>query len=232
MIDSIPRHVGIIMDGNGRWAKLRGLPRVEGHKRGAERVKDIIRAAKEIGIRYITLYAFSLENWRRPEDEVFSLMNLLKKYLIYEIKELLLEGVGFRAIGDLTRLPEDIRLLLEKTEEMTREADGPQVILALSYGGRDEIVRAAKRAIRLGLTEDTLDETTFENLLDTAAVPPVDLVIRTSGEKRLSNFLLWQTAYSELYFTDTLWPDFTKEEFIFAIQDYQRRERRFGALMP
>ncbi|RMG03452.1 MAG: di-trans,poly-cis-decaprenylcistransferase [Nitrospirae bacterium] len=232
MIDSIPRHVGIIMDGNGRWAKLRGLPRVEGHKRGAERVKDIIRAAKEIGIRYITLYAFSLENWRRPEDEVFSLMNLLKKYLIYEIKELLLEGVGFRAIGDLTRLPEDIRLLLEKTEEMTREAEGPQVILALSYGGRDEIVRAAKRAIRLGLTEDTLDETTFENLLDTAAVPPVDLVIRTSGEKRLSNFLLWQTAYSELYFTDTLWPDFTKEEFIFAIQDYQRRERRFGALMP
>lgn len=123
-------------------------------------------------------------------------------------------------------------MLLEKTEKMTLEAEGPHVILALSYGGRDEIVRAAKKAIRLGLTEDTLDETTFENLLDTGGVPPVDLVIRTSGEKRLSNFLLWQTAYSELYFTDTLWPDFTKEEFIFAIQDYQRRERRFGALMP
>jgi len=220
------------MDGNGRWAQLRGLPRVEGHKRGAERTKDIIRAANEIGIRYLTLYAFSLENWQRPEEEVFSLMDLLKKYLIYEIKELLEEGIGFRAIGDLERLPADVQVLLKKTEEMTAGSSGLVVVLALSYGGRNEIIRAVRRAVGFGLSPEEIDETTFENLLDTRGMPPVDLVIRTSGEKRLSNFLLWQAAYGELYFTDTLWPDFTKEEFLFAIQDFQRRERRFGAVMP
>ncbi len=232
MFECIPRHVGVIMDGNGRWAQLRGLPRVEGHKRGAERTKDIIRAASEIGIRYLTLYAFSLENWQRPEEEVFSLMDLLKKYLIYEIKELLDDGIGFRAIGELERLPEDVQMLLGKTEEMTAGSSGLVVALALSYGGRNEIIRAVRRAVDLGLRSEDMDEATFENLLDTRGMPPVDLVIRTSGEKRLSNFLLWQAAYGELYFTDTLWPDFTKEEFLFAIQDFQRRERRFGAVMP
>jgi len=220
------------MDGNGRWAQLRGLPRVEGHKRGAERTKDIIRAANEIGIGFLTLYAFSLENWQRPEEEVFSLMDLLKKYLIYEIKELLEEGIGFRAIGDLERLPADVQVLLKKTEEMTAGSKGLVVVLALSYGGRNEIIRAVRKVVELGLRPEDIDEDTFVNLLDTRGMPPVDLVIRTSGEKRLSNFLLWQAAYGELYFTDTLWPDFTKEEFLFAIQDFQRRERRFGAVMP
>ncbi len=232
MFECIPRHVGVIMDGNGRWAQLRGLPRVEGHKRGAERTKDIIRAANEIGIGYLTLYAFSLENWQRPEEEVFSLMDLLKKYLIYEIKELLEEGIGFRAIGDLERLPADVQVLLRKSEEMTAGSPGLVVVLALSYGGRNEIIRAVRKVVELGLRPEDIDEDTFVNLLDTRGMPPVDLVIRTSGEKRLSNFLLWQAAYGELYFTDTLWPDFTKEEFLFAIQDFQRRERRFGAVMP
>jgi undecaprenyl diphosphate synthase len=232
MFECIPRHVGVIMDGNGRWAQLRGLPRVEGHKRGAERTKDIIRAANEIGIGFLTLYAFSLENWQRPEEEVFSLMDLLKKYLIYEIKELLEEGIGFRAIGDLERLPADVQVLLKKTEEMTAGSKGLVVVLALSYGGRNEIIRAVRKVVELGLRPEDIDEDTFVNLLDTRGMPPVDLVIRTSGEKRLSNFLLWQAAYGELYFTDTLWPDFTKEEFLFAIQDFQRRERRFGAVMP
>ncbi len=232
MFTRIPRHVGIIMDGNGRWAQLRGLPRVEGHSRGAERTKDIIRAASEVGVEVLTLYAFSLENWQRPEGEVLSLMELLKQYLMDEIAELLKEGIGFRAIGDMEKLPHDVRELLHSTEEMTSSWKNLLVVLALSYGGRDEILRAMRKAFLSGMNGHDLDEVNFEMFLDTTGMPPVDLVIRTSGEKRLSNFLLWQSAYAELYFTDTLWPDFTKEEFLYAIQDYQRRERRFGAVMP
>ncbi len=228
---NLPRHIGIIMDGNGRWANLRGLPRIEGHRRGAERAKDIINASLEMGIQVLTLYAFSIENWSRPEEEVEMLMELLQTYLSGEFVRMLREGVRFRMIGDRQRLPVHIRELINRTEEETSSLDQMTLVLALSYGGKDEILRAVKKAIRLEMTEDEVTEDTFEELLDTAGLPPVDLVIRTSGEKRLSNFLLWQSAYAELYFTETLWPDFTREEYISAIQDYQRRERRFGRVL-
>jgi undecaprenyl diphosphate synthase len=231
MISNLPKHVGIIMDGNGRWANLRGLPRIEGHKRGAERTRDIIRASLDIGIEVLTLYAFSIENWKRPEDEVSMLMELLYSYLSDEIIEMLQEGVRFRMIGDRDRLPSRIQKLIEEAEKITASGKRMTLVTALSYGGKDEILRAIKKAIRMGITEEEIDETVFESLLDTHGLPPVDLIIRTSGEKRLSNFLLWQGAYAELYFTETLWPDFTREEFISAIQDYQRRERRFGRVL-
>jgi undecaprenyl diphosphate synthase len=232
MLLNIPKHVGVIMDGNGRWARVRGLPRVEGHKRGAERTKDIIKAAQEVGIEVLTFYAFSSENWQRPLDEISSLMQLLFEYLSTELHDMIKEGIRFKAIGDLEKLPVDIQRLIAKTEELTAECLGYTIVLALSYGGRDEIIRAVKRALSLSTKPDDLGEQQMEMFLDTAGLPPVDLVIRTSGEKRLSNFLIWQAAYAELYFTETLWPDFTKEEFLFAIQDYQRRERRFGAVLP
>ncbi len=232
MLGGIPRHVGVIMDGNGRWASLRGLPRVEGHKRGAERAKDVIEAALEIGIEVLTLYAFSMENWQRPRQEVSTLMELLKLYLSKELLELLHKGISFRVIGDRSRLPEEVQKVIEEAEKYTSSASRLTLVTALSYGGRDEILRAIRKIIKQGLRPEELNEEVFESALDTAGLPPVDLIIRTSGEKRLSNFLLWQGAYSELYFTETLWPDFTKEEFLYAIQDYQRRERRFGAIMP
>ncbi len=232
MLTSLPRHIGVIMDGNGRWAQLRGLPRVEGHRRGAERTKDIIKAAQEVGIEVLTLYAFSLENWQRPEEEVATLMELLHFYLTTEIADLLGKGIRFRMIGDREKLPFEIQQVIADTEEMTSSGKGLTLVTALSYGGRDEIVRAVRKALSRGLSPDEMDEEGFGMLLDTAGLPPVDLIIRTSGEKRLSNFLLWQGAYAELYFTETLWPDFSKEEFLFAIQDYQRRERRFGTVTP
>jgi undecaprenyl diphosphate synthase len=230
-MSNIPRHIGVIMDGNGRWAQLRGLPRIEGHRRGAERTREIIKAAGEIGVEVLTLYAFSLENWQRPEDEVSTLMDLLNLYLTKDLKDLIRDNVRFRVIGDRTKLPPKTQAIIAAAEDLTSEGTGLTLVTALSYGGRDEILRAVKEAVSLGLTPADINEEQFDMILDTAGLPPVDLIIRTSGEKRLSNFLLWQGAYAELYFTDTLWPDFSKDEFIYAIQDFQKRERRFGAVI-
>ena len=226
----IPRHVGIIMDGNGRWAELRGLPRVEGHRRGAERTSEIIEAAEELGIKVLTLYAFSLENWQRPISEVKTLMKLLEFYLREELSKLMARGIVFRTIGNVKRLPETIQALLRDVEEKSASNNGMTLVLALSYSGRDEILRAVKKLLYVGIRPEELTEESFSSHLDTAGLPAPDLIIRTSGEMRISNFLLWQGTYSELYFTDALWPDFTKEEFFLAIQDYQQRERRFGAI--
>ncbi len=227
---NVPDHVGIIMDGNGRWANLRGLPRIEGHRQGAHRSKDIIKAAIDVGVNAITLYAFSLENWKRPHGEVSTLMELLKFYLQTEITDILEKGVVFKVIGNREKLPGTVRMIIEHTEALSSLNTGMNLVLALSYSGKDEIIRAIKRAAERGYDLNNLNESTFELNLDTAGLPPVDLIIRTSGEERMSNFLIWQAAYAELYFTDTLWPDFTKEEFLFAIHNYQQRERRFGAL--
>ncbi len=218
------------MDGNGRWAHMRGIPRIEGHRQGAHRSKDIINAATDIGVDVLTLYAFSVENWKRPQTEVSMLMELLEFYLRTEIAELIEKGVVFRVIGNRERLPYPVRILIEHAEEITSDNTGLTLSIALSYSGKDEIIRAIRRMVKEGHNLETMDETTIESYLDTAGLPPVDLIIRTSGEERLSNFLIWQAAYAELYFTDTLWPDFTREEFLSAIHDYQKRERRFGAL--
>ncbi len=226
----IPRHVGIIMDGNGRWAELRGLPRIEGHRRGAERSKEIIEVSVELGIRALTLYAFSIENWQRPSSEVMTLMKLLEFYLNKELDRLIKQDVVFKAIGEIWRLPDHIQVIIKKAEEKTASNKGMALVTALSYSGRNEILRAVKKVLYSGIRSEELTEETFNSYLDTAGLPAPDLIIRTSGEMRISNFLLWQGAYSELYFTDTLWPDFTKDEFLLAIQDYQRRERRFGAI--
>jgi len=230
-VENLPRHVGVIMDGNGRWAQLRGLKRIEGHRRGAERAKDIIRVSLDIGIDVLTLYAFSIENWQRPEDEVSTLMELLEVYLSKELIDLIQEGIRFRVIGNIERLPGQIRSIIKDAERLTENNNRLTLVLALSYSGRDEIIRAVKKIIESGLEPDEINETVFDGFLDTHGLPPVDLIIRTSGEIRISNFLLWQGAYAELYFTETLWPDFTKEEFMLAIQDFQRRERRFGTVL-
>ncbi|MFA6055776.1 MAG: isoprenyl transferase [Thermodesulfovibrionales bacterium] len=226
----IPKHVGIIMDGNGRWAELRGLPRIEGHRRGVERSKEIIEVATELGLRALTIYAFSTENWRRPSTEVTTLMKLLELYLKKELEKLMKNGVVFKSIGDIPRLPDHIQAILKDAEEKTSSNKGMVLTTALSYSGRNEIMRAIKKVMVSGIKPDDLTEEVFESYLDTAGNPPPDLIIRTSGEMRISNFLLWQAAYSEFYFTDTLWPDFNKDEFLLSIQDYQRRDRRFGAV--
>lgn len=226
----IPLHVGVIMDGNGRWAKLRGLPRIEGHRLGAERAKEIIEISGELGIKCLTLYAFSMENWHRPQSEISTLMKLLEMYLKKELQALVKKGIVFKAIGETWRLPENIRELIRETEEKTASNEGMTVVTALSYGGRNEIIRAVKKMMDTGVNPAEVTENLFSGYLDTAGLPPPDLIIRTSGERRLSNFLLWQSAYAELYFTDTLWPDFDKEEFMLAIQDFQGRERRFGGI--
>lgn len=218
------------MDGNGRWAELRGLPRIEGHRRGVERSKEIIEVATELGLRALTIYAFSTENWRRPSAEVTTLMKLLELYLKKELEKLMKNGVVFKSIGDIPRLPDHIQAILKDAEEKTSSNKGMVLTTALSYSGRDEIMRAIKKVMVSGIEPDDLTEEVFESYLDTAGNPPPDLIIRTSGEMRISNFLLWQAAYSEFYFTDTLWPDFNKDEFLLAIQDYQRRDRRFGAV--
>jgi undecaprenyl diphosphate synthase len=222
--------VGIIMDGNGRWAELRGLPRIEGHRRGAERSREIISAANDIGIKFLTLYAFSVENWQRPENEVTTLMRLLEMYLRKEFNTFIENGIVFRTIGEIWRLPKNIQSLIGETEERTANNNGMTLIAALSYGGRNEILRAVKKVASLNVSSDEITEEFFDSCLDTSGLPSPDLIIRTSGERRISNFLLWQAAYSEFYFTETLWPDFTKEEFMLALQDYQMRERRFGAV--
>ncbi|MEJ2323441.1 MAG: polyprenyl diphosphate synthase [Nitrospirota bacterium] len=226
----MPQHVGIIMDGNGRWARARGLPRMEGHRRGAERARDAISAASELGIKCLTLYAFSHENWQRPRSEITVLMKLLEIYLRKEIEEFQRLNIRYRAIGEIWRLPESIQELIRETEEATAENTGMTAVSALSYGGRNEILRAVRKAVSLGAKAEDITEDSFESLLDTAGLPPVDLIIRTSGEIRISNFLLWQAAYAELYFTNVLWPDFTREEFLRAMDSYRARERRFGTV--
>jgi len=226
----LPAHVGVIMDGNGRWAQLRGLPRVEGHRVGAERAREIIETASELGISHLTLYTFSTENWQRPEPEVTVLMKLLELYLKKELATFMKQGIVYRAIGELSRLPDNIRKMIQETETKTASNKGMTLITALSYSGRNEIVRAVRKMMLAGLGPDDINDESVSENLDTSGIPDPDLIIRTSGERRLSNFMLWQGAYAELYFSETLWPDFGREEFISAIQDYQGRERRFGAV--
>jgi len=226
----IPKHIGIIMDGNGRWAELRGLPRIEGHRRGVERSKEVIEVAADLGLKALTLYAFSIENWQRPSAEISMLMKLLERYLRRELEGLIKKDVVFKTIGDVWRLPEHIQEIVREAEEKTASNKGMILTTALSYSGRNEILRAVKKILYAGIKPEELTEELFYSYLDTAGVPPPDLVIRTSGEMRISNFLLWQSAYSEFYFTETLWPDFTKDELLMAVQNYQRRDRRFGAI--
>ena len=229
----LPRHIAIIMDGNGRWAKARGLPRIAGHRRGAEAARRAVTAAAELGVPYLTLFGFSSENWRRPSTEIQDLMALLRHYLLGEIAELHRNGVRLKVIGELGRLAPDIISLIEHAETVTRDNTRITLIIALSYGGRAEIV-AAVRAIaaqvaRGSLAADAVDENCIARHLFTADIPDPDLLIRTSGEQRISNFLLWQCAYSELVFTKTLWPDFSKSDLEQAIDDFCGRERRYGA---
>lgn len=216
------------MDGNGRWAELRGLPRIEGHRRGAERSREVIDLSLELGIKCLTLYAFSTENWQRPKEEVSMLMKILEFYLKNEFETLISKNVVFRAIGETWRLPDNIQNLIRETEYKTKHNSGMNLVAALSYSGRSEVIRAVRKVMNSCSNPIELTEEDFDSYLDTAGLPHPDLIIRTSGERRLSNFLLWQAAYAELYFTDTLWPDFDREEFMLAIQDFQGRERRFG----
>jgi undecaprenyl diphosphate synthase len=228
-----PVHVAIIMDGNGRWAKSRNLPRVAGHQRGAQAVKKVVRAAFSAGVSYLTLYGFSSENWKRSAEEINDLMGLLRFYLKSEINNLHKEGVRFRIIGNRTRLDEDIISLIEGAEEKTTANTRLTLTIALSYGGREELAHAARqlaRKVETGdLKPDDIDERSLADELYTAGIPDPDILIRTSGEKRISNFLLWQLAYAEFVFLDVLWPDFTKQHFVSAIEEYNRRERRYGA---
>ncbi len=223
-----PLHVAIVMDGNGRWAAARGLPRIEGHRRGAQAARRTVEAAARQGIGWLTLFGFSSENWRRPEDEVRDLMGLLRFYLRNEVAGLAREGVRLRVIGERARLAPDIRSLIEEAEATTRHGSGLNLSIALSYGGRAEIVAAAQAAMRAGIDPDALDEATFAKFLFTAGQPDPDLLIRTSGEQRLSNFLLWQCAYAEFHFTPVLWPDFDAAHLAEAVAAYRGRDRRFG----
>lgn len=231
-IARLPRHVAIIMDGNGRWAKRRGLPRIFGHRQGVKAVRSTVRACRELGIAVLTLYAFSQENWRRPPEEVNALMDLLYEYLQSELEEMLTNDISLRAIGNTARLPERVRTLLEETISRTAGNQGLILNLALSYGGRDEIARAARRlaeaCVSGQLQSEKIGEAEVAAHLDTAGLPDPDLLVRTSGEFRLSNFLLFQSAYAELYITPSLWPDFGRNELLKALHEYQARERRFG----
>jgi undecaprenyl diphosphate synthase len=230
---SPPRHIAIIMDGNGRWAQARGLPRIAGHRQGAEALRRAVRAAGELGIPYLTLFGFSSENWKRPLSEIDDLMGLLRHYLRGEIAELHRNGVRLRVIGDRERLAPDIVTLIANAETLTRDNTGVNLTIALSYGGRAEIVAAvralAAKAVAGGLAPDAIDEDVISRNLFTAGIPDPDLLIRTSGEQRISNFLLWQCAYSELVFTKTLWPDFGRADLEQAIADFGCRDRRYGA---
>ena len=222
----LPRHVAIIMDGNGRWAESRGLPRVAGHREGSEAVRAVTRAARRIGLEALTLYAFSSENWGRPEDEVDALMHLLAEFLESERGEMMANGIRLNAIGELERLPVYVREKLAEVRAETRQNHDMTLTLALSYGGRREIVEAARRAA--AAKGPALDVADLEAGLQTRDLPELDLLVRTSGERRISNFLLWQAAYAELHFSEVLWPDFRDAELFTAIADFQARERRFG----
>ncbi len=230
----IPRHVSIILDGNGRWAKSKGMPRTYGHTIGAKNIEQICMDADEIGIKYLTVYAFSTENWKRPSSEVAALMKLLNFYLRTIGKKAMKNNMRMRIIGDRTGLSEDIRDAIDKIEELTKENTGLQFQVAINYGSRDEMLRAMKRMLTdykedKFLLED-LNEEKFASYLDTADIPDPDLMVRTSGEERLSNYLMWQHAYSEFYFTKTPWPDFKKEDLLEAIRVYTSRDRRYGRI--
>lgn len=231
---SLPRHVAIIMDGNGRWAQRRGLPRTAGHKAGAETFRNIATYCKEIGIDYLTVYAFSTENWKRPPAEVDAIMGLLDQYLRESIETMARDNIRLRFFGDTSVLSPKLRKLIEETDEITQHIEGFQANICLNYGGRDEIVRAAKKyaqeCVEGMKTPESLSEADFANYLWSAGIPDPELLIRPGGEMRVSNFLLWQCAYSEIYVTDTLWPDFGKKELDQAISWYQTRDRRFGGL--
>ena len=227
------KHIAVIMDGNGRWARNRGLPRTAGHKQGAEAVRRIVKAAGELDVEYLTLFGFSSENWSRPESEVKDLMNLLRYYLRGETAELHKNGARLKVIGDRQRLDDDIVRMIENAEDLTENNKAITVVIALNYGGRNDIVQAVQRLHNAHIDEKLAAETIEAQLpgfLMTQGIPDPDLLIRTSGEQRISNFLLWQCAYSELYFTDTLWPDFDKTDLQAAIEEFAGRERRFGAL--
>ncbi|MEO0071832.1 MAG: isoprenyl transferase [candidate division WOR-3 bacterium] len=224
----LPSHIAIIMDGNGRWAKARGLPRYFGHRRGVETVRKIVRACGQWGIKYLTLYVFSTENWFRPQKEVDKLMEILQHRLISEEKELMKNNVQVRAIGQINRLPPGVQKNLNQLINKTQSNTGLILILALSYGGRYEIVEAVKKIINSNFDPDMLSPESFRNFLYDPQIPDPDLLIRTGGEKRISNFLLWQLAYTEFYFTDALWPNFTEDDLYDALLEYARRRRRFG----
>lgn len=230
----LPVHIAIIMDGNGRWAKQRSKERIEGHKAGAESVRAVVRACRKLGIKVLTLYAFSSENWRRPKKEVQALMRLLVQYLRSEYKELKEKGIKLRVIGRITDLPKYVQKSLDMAIKSTENNSDMILNIALSYGGRDEIVRAARKLMQQAaegkVTPQQLTEENFPDFLDSHGLPDPDLLIRTGGENRISNFLLWQMAYTEFYFTETLWPDFREDQLIEAIKEYQRRERRFGMI--
>ena len=232
--DNLPKHVAIIMDGNGRWAKSQNKERTFGHKNAIKAVREAITACNEVGIPYLTLYTFSTENWNRPTEEVDTLMNLLSSTLLQEAEEIFSKGIRIRAIGDLEALPEDVRNQLYNIMELTKNNTKGNLTLALSYGSQKEILNAVKelcKKVKNGdINENDSDEHLFQQHLYTKEIPPVDLLIRTSGEVRVSNFLLWQIAYAEMQFIDVLWPDFTKETFFQCILDYQTKERRFGKI--
>lgn len=231
-LDQLPKHVAIIMDGNGRWAKSRGKERTFGHKHAIQAVRNAVNACNEIHIPYLTLYTFSSENWKRPEDEVSTLMGLISETLLLEAEDIFSKGLRMHIIGDIKKLPQLVQEQLTQLAEITKHNDKGNLILALSYGSQKEILNAVKEIsskVKSGeLTEEEITEEVFENHLYTKEFPPVDLLVRTSGEVRISNFLLWQIAYAELQFLDILWPDFGKEDFFQCIYDYQNKERRFG----
>ncbi|WP_108482123.1 polyprenyl diphosphate synthase [Oceaniglobus ichthyenteri] len=229
-----PNHVAVIMDGNGRWAQSRGKPRLFGHHAGAKRVKEIVRACPDHDVKYLTIFAFSTENWKRTQTEVSGLMKLFRRYIASEARDLLAEGVRVRFIGDRVKLDAKLCRLMDEIELLTSGNDRVHLTIALNYGGRDELGRATKRLAREvsagRIDPETVDETTLARFLDTCFLPDPDLVIRTSGEARISNFLLWQAAYSEYEFVNTLWPDFSAAEFATVLTSYGKRERRFGAV--
>jgi len=225
----IPRHIAIIMDGNGRWAKRQGMPRIMGHYRGAEVAEEITRACADLGVEYLSLFAFSTENWSRPVEEVNLLFDLMKNYLSQRKRDLIEFGVRLKFIGRRDRVGKDLKHLMEELERETSRSYRITVVLAIDYGGRDDILRAVNKVLRLEF--DRIDEETFTHLLDLGEIPEPDLLIRTAGEKRLSNFLLWHLAYTELFFTDLCWPEFTREELLRAIDDFSRRKRKFGRVL-
>ena len=227
--NSLPRHVAVIMDGNGRWAQKRGLPRSAGHKAGAESFRRLGTYCKELGIDYLTVYAFSTENWKRPPEEIDGIMQLLRRYLHECIDTMERDGNRLRFLGDLSVLDDDLKELIRETNEISARIEGFQANVCLNYGGRDEIVRAVNR-FAAEHPGETITETAMAEYLDTAGIPDPDLIIRTGGEYRISNFLMWESAYSELYFTDVLWPDFSEKDIDEAVAEYRHRDRRFGGV--
>ncbi|BFK81590.1 isoprenyl transferase [Clostridium baratii] len=233
-MENIPKHIAIIMDGNGRWAKKRKLPRTMGHKAGVETIRRVLKEADKLGVKYMTLYAFSTENWKRPKEEVNALMKLLIQYLRQEINELHKNGVKINVLGDITKLPKECQEEIEKSVYKTKNNKGITMNIALNYGGRDEILRAVKsiseEVLKGNISIEDINDEVMENYLYTKGVPDPDIIIRPSGEQRLSNFLLWQCAYSEFWYSDICWPDFKEEDLHRAIYDFQRRDRRFGGV--